>query len=110
MISSLDKWKEAITKTENERMMAKHCQIETAEESVELSTETMDNLDELQALSHESVDTVINGLIGFFWNTKSDLKDEILHRRKNNQSLWSDPDPSLRSLYLNFAREQDGMS
>ena len=53
MTSSLDKW--------NERMMSNHCQIETAEESVELSTETMDNLDELQAFSHESVDTVING-------------------------------------------------
>ena len=58
MISSLDKW--------NKRMMnelqfvSKHCQIETVEESVELSTETMDNLDELQAFSHESVDTVIN--------------------------------------------------
>ena len=108
MTNSLDKW--------NERMMnelqfvSKHCQIEVPEESVELSTETMDNLDELQAFSHESVDTVINGLIDFFWNTRSDLKNKILHRRKNNQSLWSDSDPSLRTLYLNFAREQDGLS
>ena len=108
MTNSLDKW--------NERMMnelqfvSKHCQIEAPEESVELSPNTMDNLDELQALSHESADTVINGLIDFFWNTKSDLKDKILHRRKNNQSLWSDSDPSSRTLYLNFAREQDGLS
>ena len=109
MISSLDKW--------NKRMMnelqfvSKHCQIETVEESVELSTETMDNQDELQACSHESVDTVINGLIDFFWNTRSDLKNKILHRRKNNQSLWSDnSEYSSRNLHLNFAREQDGMS
>ena len=109
MINSLDKW--------NKRMMnelqfiSKHCQIEAPEESVKLSTETMDNLDELQAFSHESVDTVINGLIDFFWNTRSDLKNKILHRRKNNQSLWSNnSESSSRSLYLNFAREQDGMS
>ena len=109
MINSLDKW--------NKRMMnelqfiSKHCQIEVPEESVKLSTETMDNLDELQAFSHESVDTVINGLIDFFWNTRSDLKNKILHRRKNNQSLWSNnSESSSRSLYLNFAREQDGMS
>lgn len=102
MTNSLDKW--------NERMISKECHIETPEESVELSSETMDNLDELQAFSHESVDTVINGLIDFFWNTRSDLKNKILHRRKNNQSLWSDSDPSLRTLYLNFAREQDGLS
>ena len=102
MTNSLDKW--------NERMISKECHIETPEESVELSSETMDNLDELLAFSHESVDTVINGLIDFFWNTRSDLKNKILHRRKNNQSLWSDSDPSLRTLYLNFAREQDGLS
>ena len=102
MTNSLDKW--------NERMISKECHIETPEESVELSSETMDNLDELQAFSHESVDTVINGLIDFFWNTRSDLKNKILHRRKNNQSLWSDSDPSSRTLYLNFAREQDGLS
>ena len=109
MINSLDKW--------NKRMMnelqfiSKHCQIEAPEESVKLSTETMDNLDELQAFSHESVDTVINGLIDFFWNTKSDLKNKILHRRKNNQSLWSNSsESSSRNLYLNFAREQDGLS
>ena len=102
MTNSLDKW--------NERMISKECHIETPEESVELSSEPMDNLDELQAFSHESVDTVINGLIDFFWNTRSDLKNKILHRRKNNQSLWSDSDPSLRTLYLNFAREQDGLS
>ena len=109
MINSLDKW--------NKRMMnelqfiSKHCQIEAPEESVKLSTETMDNLDELQAFSHESVDTVINGLIDFFWNTRSDLKNKILHRRKNNQSLWSDnSEYSSRNLHLNFAREQDGLS